>query len=183
VSSHRPRPAAAAIEVAHALAAAAAAAGETRAATLHELAPRRSGRATAEHLLGLAQPSTSSGLATTARATSLKLFCAQLDHPQANLAHWERELDHLLQTATELTGLSSVPEFGLKTRAVWRAALGAIERFERLDPVVASAGRALELTESGQWNGPAKLSKRGSGRLRRILYLAAVRSIRLPDSY
>lgn len=33
-----------------------------------------------------------------------------------------------------------------------------------------------------KWIGQTKLSKRGSGRVRRILYLAALRSIQLDDS-
>jgi len=40
----------------------------------------------------------------------------------------------------------------------------------------------IEVKESGKWRGQAKLSKRGSGRLRRILYMTAVRCIRLKDS-
>jgi transposase len=48
--------------------------------------------------------------------------------------------------------------------------------------VVAYAGLDLRVKESGKWKGQSKLSKRGSGRLRRILYLAALRSIRLPTS-
>jgi transposase len=57
-----------------------------------------------------------------------------------------------------------------------------VTRFQRVDQVVASAGLDLEVKESGKWQGQTKLSKRGSGRLRRILYLAAVRSIRLQGS-
>lgn len=38
------------------------------------------------------------------------------------------------------------------------------------------------MKESGKWKGQAKLSKRGSGRLRRILYMAAVRCVRLDSS-
>jgi transposase len=48
--------------------------------------------------------------------------------------------------------------------------------------VVAYAGLDLEVRESGKWKGQTKLSKRGSGRLRRILYMATVRCIRLKDS-
>jgi len=48
--------------------------------------------------------------------------------------------------------------------------------------VVAYAGLDLQVKQSGKWKGQTKLSKRGSGRLRRILYLAALRSIRLRAS-
>ncbi len=48
--------------------------------------------------------------------------------------------------------------------------------------MVAYAGLDIEVKQSGKWKGQAKLSKRGSGRLRRILYLAVIRCIRLPGS-
>ncbi len=40
----------------------------------------------------------------------------------------------------------------------------------------------VEIKQSGKWQGQAKLSKRGSGLLRRMLYMAAMRSTRLPGS-
>ena len=57
-----------------------------------------------------------------------------------------------------------------------------MDRFARMDQVVAYAGMDLQVKQSGKWKGQTKLSKRGSGHLRRILYLAALRSIRLPSS-
>jgi transposase len=155
---------------------------ETIAAKLHELAPRNYGRTTAEQLVSLAQHSVNSGLATSARSISLKILCDQLEHTQANLAQLETEIDKLLDADKGAKGLQSVPEFGHKTVAVLRAELGDVQRFQRADQVVAYAGLDLEVKESGKWKGQAKLSKRGSGRLRRILYLAAVRCIRLKDS-
>ncbi len=160
----------------------AAAGVETIAAKLHELAPRNYGRQTAEQLVQLAQQSSSSRLATTARSTTLKIFCDQLEHTQANLAQLEKELDHLLDADEAVKGLKSAPEFGRKTVSVLRAELGDVTRFQRVDQVVAYAGLDLEVKQSGKWKGQTKLSKRGSGRLRRVLYLAAVRSIRLKGS-
>ncbi len=74
-------------------------------------------------------------------------------------------------------GLQQVPEFGPKTVAVLRAELGDVQRFARTDEVIAYGGMDIEIKESGLWKGKAKLSKRGSGLLRRMLYLAALRSI------
>ncbi len=149
---------------------------------LHELAPRTYGRRTAEHLVQLASHSVSNGLAVAARATSLRILCDQLEHTQANLKQLENEIDKLLQTDAGAKGLQSVPDFGRKTVAVLRAELGDVTRFQRTDQVVAYAGLDIEVKESGKWKGQAKLSKRGSGRLRRILYLAAVRCTRRADS-
>jgi transposase len=152
------------------------------AANLHELAPCNYGRSTAEQLVQLAQHSVSRGIAVAARSTSLQILCDQLEHTQANLAQLENEIDQLLDTDAGVKGLGSVPEFGHKTVAVLRAELGDVTRFQRADQVVAYAGLDIEVKESGKWKGQARLSKRGSGRLRRILYMAAVRCIRLPGS-
>ena len=43
-------------------------------------------------------------------------------------------------------------------------------------------GSIKRLKQSGKWKGQTKLSKHGSGRVRRILYLAALRSIHLKTS-
>ncbi len=155
---------------------------ETIAAKLHELAPRNYGRKTAEQIVALAEHSVSSGVAIAARSTSLRILCDQLEHTQTNLARLEEEIDKLLDADKGAKGLQSVPEFGHKTVAVLRAELGDVARFHRSDQVVAYAGLDLEVKQSGKWKGQTKLSKRGSGRLRRILYMAAVRCIRLKDS-
>jgi transposase len=155
---------------------------ETITATLHERAPHNYGRHTAQQLVSLAQRSIGSGVGTSARSTSLKILCDQLVHTQKNLAQLESEIDKLLDTDTGAKGLQSMPEFGDKTVAVLRAELGDVTRFQNTNQVVAYAGLDLEVKESGKWKGQTKLSKRGSGRLRRILYMAAVRCIRLKDS-
>jgi transposase len=63
-----------------------------------------------------------------------------------------------------------------------RAELGDVQRFTHVDEVIAYGGMDIEIKESGKWKGKAKLSKRGSGLLRRMLYLAALRSIHLEGS-
>ena len=122
---------------------------------LHELSPHHYGRRTAERLVGLAQQSVSSGLAISARSTSLRILCDQLEHTQANLAQLEEEIDKLLSTDPKAKGLCSVPEFGPKTVAVLRAELGDVNRFHRRDQVVAYAGLDIEVKESGKWKGKA----------------------------
>lgn len=146
-------------------------------ATLHELAPRHFGLKTAQRLLHLAQRSVSSGVAISARARSLAVLCDQLEHTQTNLTQLEEEIDRLLDADDGVKGLQSVPEFGRKMMAVLRAKLGDVARFQRADQVVAHAGLDIQVRQSGKWKGEAKLSKRGSGRLRRLLYMTAVRAI------
>ena len=72
--------------------------------------------------------------------------------------------------------------FGTQTVAVLRAELGEVARFQRLDQVVAYAGLDIEIKQSGKWQGQAKLSKRGSGLVRRMLYMAAMRCTWLSGS-
>jgi len=144
--------------------------------------PAHYGRPTAKKLVELARSTGSSGRALSGRSTSLRILCDQLEHTQANLARLEAEIEQLLTNDPEVKGLQQIPEFGLKTVAVLRAELGDVQRFARTDEVIAYGGMDIEIKESGAWKGRAKLSKRGSGLLRRMLYLAALRSIHLEGS-
>jgi len=140
------------------------------------------GRPTAKKLVAVAQASIGSGRALSGRASSLRILCDQLEHTQANLTRLKEELEQLITTDPSTKGLQQMPELGLKTVAVLRAELGEVDRFACTDQAVAYAGMDIEIKESGQWKGKAKLSKRGSGLLRQILYLAAIRSIHLEGS-
>jgi len=91
-------------------------------------------------------------------------------------------LDRLLEADDDAKKLQEVPEFGRKMVAVLRAELGDVTRFQRTDQVVVYAGLDLQVRQSGKWKGETKLSKRGSGRLRRLLYMTAIRCTRLRDS-
>jgi transposase len=121
------------------------------------------GRPTAKKLVAAAQVSSSSGRAVSGRASSLRILCDQLEHTQANLKRLEEELEHLITMDPSTKGLQQMPELGPKTVAVLRAELGEVDRFACTDQAVAYAGMDIEIKESGQWKGKAKLSKRGSG--------------------
>jgi transposase len=129
------------------------------------------GRPTARKLVELAHSSVSSNRAVSGRSTSLRILCDQLEHTQANLARLQAELEQLVAHDPGVKGLEQIPEFGPKTVAVLRAELGDVNRFSRTDEVIAYGGMDIEIKESGQWKGKAKLSKRGSGLLRRVLAL------------
>jgi transposase len=150
--------------------------------SLHELAPKRYGERTAQRLLTLATQTIASGVARKARERSLQILCAQLGHVQEHLAGLEAEIAALLTNDGGAAGLASVPEFGSKTVAVLRAELGNVARFSRSDQAVAYVGLDIRVRESGKWRGQRKVSKRGSGAVRRALYLAAVHCLTLPTS-
>lgn len=140
------------------------------------------GRPPAQQLVALAQASVGSGRALRGRASSLHILCDQLEHTQANLTRLEQELEELITTDPGTTGLQHMPELGPKTIAVLRAELGEVDRFACTDQAIAYAGMDIKIRESGKWKGRPKLSKQGSGLLRQMLYLAAIRSISLQDS-
>lgn len=144
--------------------------------------PAHYGRPTAQKLVALAKQSASSGRALAGRSVSLRILCDQLQHTRADLARLDAEIEQLLTNDPGVKGLQHVPGFGPKTVAVLRAELGDVQRFARTDEVIAYGGMDIEIKESGLWKGKAKLSKRGSGLLRRMLYMAALRSISLEGS-
>lgn len=152
------------------------------AAILRATAPRNYGRETAQRLVDLAHQSVSSGLAVEARELSLQIWCEQLRFTQAHLEQIDAQIERLLSDDPEAKRLQAIPEFGQQTVAVLLAELGEVVRFQRLDQVVAYAGMDIEIKQSGKWQGKAKLSKRGSGLVRRMLYMAAMRCVWLPGS-
>ena len=149
---------------------------------LHTQQHAHYGHPTARKLLSLASTSVSSGQAEAGRSLSLRILCEQLEQTQKHLARLQAELEQLLANDPAVKGLQQIPEFGTKTVAVLRAELGDVDRFARTDQVIAYAGLDILIKESGLWKGQAKLSKRGSGLLRQMLYLAALRSIHLEGS-
>lgn len=149
---------------------------------LKALAPRNYGRETAQKLHTLALNSVSSGRAIEARSLSLVILCRQLQALNEHLTTIETQLREWLATDKAAQRLETVPEFGPKTLAVLRAELGDVSRFRGRDQVVAAVGLDLTVRESGAWKGKAKISKHGSGLLRKLLYMAAVSCLRLKDS-
>src|SRR6266567_4026866 len=111
-----------------------------------------------------------------------EILFQQLTQIQSHLAQLDEELEKLRVRDPESQLLQAIPEFGPQTVAVLRAELGDVARFHRTDQAVAYAGLDIAIKESGKWQGQAKLSKRGSGLLRQMLYLAAVRSVRFEGS-
>ena len=140
------------------------------------------GHPTAKKLLSLASTSVSSQRAEAGRSLSLRILCGQLEQTQKYLEELQAELEQLIANDPAAKSLQQIPEFGTQTVAVLRAELGDVDRFARTDQAIAYAGLDVQIKESGLWKGKAKLSKRGSGLLRQMLYLAALRSLHLQGS-
>jgi transposase len=151
-------------------------------ARLKELSGQRYGRQTAGQLVCLAEQSVSSGIARPARERSLSILLEQLAGAEKHLVALAQEIKALLDNDRGAISLGSVPEFGAKTIAVLRAELGDVARFARAEQLIAYCGLDPTVRESGKWRGMRKISKRGSGEVRRLLYMATLRSIRTAGS-
>jgi len=92
------------------------------------------------------------------------------------------EIEQLLTNDPGIKGVQQVPEFGSQTRASAARRVGGCAAFCANDARDRLGGRDSEIKQSGLWKGKAKLSKRGSGLLGRMLYMAALRSIPLQGS-
>ena len=110
------------------------------------------------------------------------MLADQVAHTQANIAQVEGEIAALLAADAGAGSLRSVPEFGAQPVATLRAELGEVGRFANSDAVVAYVGLDPVVKQSGKWEGKRKLSKRGSGRVRKALYMAALSSLRCRGS-
>ena len=56
-----------------------------------------------------------------------------------------------------------------------------MQQFATLDQAVAYVGLDLQVKQSGKWKGKTKLSKRGSGLVRQVLYMTALSCLRRPN--
>jgi transposase len=151
-------------------------------ASLKELGRGRYGRTTAQRLVELAAQSAATGVARRAREQSLGILLNLLGAMQAHLVTLEAEMAGLVRQDAQAAALCSVPDFGPKTVAVLRAELGDVARFSCSDQAVAYAGLDVTVRQSGKWRGQRKVSKRGSGAVRRSLYMAAVHCLTQPES-
>jgi transposase len=145
---------------------------------LRDVAPRKYGPRTAQRLVALAEQSCASPIAVAARSHCLQILIDQVRQTQTHLGELDQELAGLLERDDDAAALQRVPEFGAETVAVLRAELGDVARFQGSAHVVAYAGLDVTVRESGKWKGRRKRSKRGSGALRRCLFLAALGSLR-----
>jgi transposase len=122
------------------------------------------------------------GSARPTRERSLQMLCDQLPQTQEHLAGLEAEAAALLQRDGGATSLQGMLEFVPNTVAVLRAELVKAAGFRHSHKLVAYVGLDIRVWECGKWRGQRRAAKRGSGRVRRALYLAAIHSLTRLDS-
>ncbi len=140
---------------------------------LHTTSRGRFGQAKAEAIQQVARQSI--GITFLADAARVELGCllAQIEFLEAQVAEIDQALEQLLAQLPEQY-ITSIPGIGSVTGAAILGEVGDINRFPRLENLVAYAGIDPATYESGQFQGSqVHMSKRGSPHLRRALWMAA----------
>ena len=101
------------------------------------------------------------------------MSCVGIDVSKRGLEHDTRQAD-----AEALALLQSVPGIGLKSACLLLAELGDVRRFASAAKLVAFAGLTPRQTVSGTSVHRTRLSKLGSSRLRRLLYMPSLVAVR-----
>ncbi|MEH7481533.1 IS110 family transposase [Neobacillus drentensis] len=110
---------------------------------------------------------------------TLKMYINMLLEYQKHLSVFEVEIDALAKELIEYKIIQSIPGIGEKIAATIISEIGEIDRFIHPKKLVAFAGIDPSIFESGRFKGTVnKITKRGSSRLRRALYLAVKCAIR-----
>ncbi|WP_110933537.1 IS110 family RNA-guided transposase [Paenibacillus bouchesdurhonensis] len=95
------------------------------------------------------------------------------------LGDLERQMNRIASTLPEVEWLKSIPGIGDKLAAAIVAEIGDIHQFEDAKQLVAYAGLDPTIYSSGKFTATSsRITKRGSKRLRRSLYLAVQCGVR-----
>ncbi|MFS1512404.1 IS110 family transposase [Chengkuizengella sp. SCS-71B] len=110
---------------------------------------------------------------------SLKMYIEILLEYQEHLSKLKDEIDTLANEIEDYHILHSIPGIGDKIAATIISEIGGIERFSHPKKLVAFAGIDPRVHESGKFKATYnRITKRGSSRLRQILYTAVLCGLR-----
>jgi len=107
------------------------------------------------------------------------MYIVLLQAYHQQLSTLEREIDQLAAQLDEYELLQTIPGVGKKIAATIISEIGEIDRFSHPKKLVAFAGLDPSVFESGRFKGTNNhITKRGSSRLRHMLFTAVHCSIR-----
>ncbi|SHH86785.1 Transposase IS116/IS110/IS902 family protein [Caloranaerobacter azorensis DSM 13643] len=91
----------------------------------------------------------------------------------------EKEIKAIAENMEEVKLLTTIPGIGIISAAIFISEIRDFNNFKNARKLVAFCGIDPAVVESGKFKGDrVKMSKRGSGYLRRVLFMAALASIR-----
>ncbi len=154
--------------------------------TVRQACPSRSARWAAEKADLLREAAKRNPLRTAwlpSHVFSLRLYIQMILEYQAHLAELDRQIDTLSQEIEVCQLIQSIPGIGDTIAPTIVAEIGEIARFDHPKKLVAFAGVDPRVHASGQFVASInRITKRGSSRLRRALYLAALAGLRKSGS-
>ncbi len=110
---------------------------------------------------------------------SLKMFIKMLLQYQEHLSILDEQIDTLAKDIEEYEIIQSIPGIGEKIAATIISEIGEIDRFNHPKKLVAYAGIDPSVHQSGKFTATInRITKRGSSRLRHVLYMAVLCGIR-----
>lgn len=133
----------------------------------------------AQKIISAVQDSPNSSILYDCHSITLRMLISLLLELQGHLSHLEKEIDALAQERKEYGLLRSIPGIGDKIAATILSEIGEIERFDHPKKLVAFSGIDPSVFASGKFVATSnRITKRGSKRLRKALFLAVVCGIR-----
>ena len=109
---------------------------------------------------------------------AIRDLCEALSLIRKQIKRQEKALKEQLKTHKEAAYLESIPNVGTITAAEIIGETGGLGNFKNAHQLEKLAGLNLYSSSSGTKQGRHRISKRGRGSLRKILYLAALRMVK-----
>lgn len=127
----------------------------------------------AKKIMAAAQSNPFSDVVYESHLISLQMLITLLLQYQEHLSALEQQIDALAEEVKDYDLLRSIPGVGNKIAATILSEIGEIDRFDHPSKLIAFAGIDPSVYASGKFVATSnRITKRGSKRLRRALYLA-----------
>jgi len=145
---------------------------------LKELSRSRLGEQRAEELYQAAEQSIGIQEGLIGISLAIKSLVKQLQSVRAQIVEMELTIESLLIEHEEAEILLSVPGIGFITASEIIGETGGLNNYSNPNKLIKLAGINLFEISSGTHKGIKRITKRGRSSFRRILYLAALRTIK-----
>jgi transposase len=110
---------------------------------------------------------------------------SHISHIEKDIAQTRRTIEQHIDDDPDLRGkrdlLLTIDGIGEKTAAVILAELGDLSEFRSARAVVSFAGLNPQLAESGKFKGRTPITKAGTGRIRKALYLPSITAMNMSE--
>jgi transposase len=111
------------------------------------------------------------------KALELRTYIAELRVIEQQRQMIVKRIEHKLEASPEYALIHTIPGIGLETGSALLAEIGDINRFGTDRQLLSYAGLDLVSYQSGNYTGPARISKRGRPLIRKVAYQAVMAAL------